>query len=532
LCLVGVLLVIGPLLGYPPVLRVHALVAAVALFAVFVCRQQVIQLAAHDPGGQSAATAAGAIAIASLALFWIVLTRFLSGEINAVDFTVYFDRPCFQTVNGRPWLVETAGLPEYSGRSSLYHHAYWMMLPICSLYAIHPTPFWLLAFSVTAVVAGAVHVYRIMDILGAGGTLAGSAALVFLLNEHTAGTLSYGFHPEVLYAWFIPWAIEAALRSSRRQFALAVICTALVKEGAILPLFSLSMAIGLQRFRQLSWPDRMLFLVAPVALAAVNLFVFLEIVAPLHSPDGRPATAGFWQGYGAGPIAAGGAMLSQPGRVLEAVAASPFWTRILPAFLFLPVLGWRWTVGVLPTIVIFSTSSFPQLRAFGLYYPMLVVPFLVIGAAAGAQAVVRRLSPCSGNLSLVAASLLLPAMFAGGFDRGYSLRPWRSEVLALPDALAKLSKERVVLVQSSLYPHAGYDPRIKLLTHHTLGDPRYRDAAIVVAEGMHSFPLDADEIARLGRLPPIDSMPPGLVAVRLPEGSQVALPSTTAAAPR
>jgi hypothetical protein len=54
----------------------------------------------------------------------------------------------------------------------------------------------------------------------------------------------------------------------------------------------------------------------------------------------------------------------------------------------------------------------------------------------------------------------------------------------------------------------------------------------VVAEGMHSFPLDADEIARLGRLPPIDSMPPGLVAVRLPEGSQVALPSTTAAAPR
>ena len=34
-------------------------------------------------------------------LFWLVLTRFRSEDINAVDFTVYFDRPGFQTVHGR-----------------------------------------------------------------------------------------------------------------------------------------------------------------------------------------------------------------------------------------------------------------------------------------------------------------------------------------------------------------------------------------------------------------------------------------------
>ena len=33
-------------------------------------------------------------------LFWIVLTRFRSADINAVDFTVYFDRPVYQTAHG------------------------------------------------------------------------------------------------------------------------------------------------------------------------------------------------------------------------------------------------------------------------------------------------------------------------------------------------------------------------------------------------------------------------------------------------
>jgi hypothetical protein len=48
----------------------------------------------------------------TLLLSWIVLTRFQSGEINGVDFTVYFDRPCFQTLQGPPAVRRNGGLSE------------------------------------------------------------------------------------------------------------------------------------------------------------------------------------------------------------------------------------------------------------------------------------------------------------------------------------------------------------------------------------------------------------------------------------
>jgi len=145
-------------------------------------------------------------------LFWYVLTRFRSGEINAIDFTIYYDRPCYQTVHGRPLFVEVSDTPGLSSHSELADHAYWAMLAVCAPYALYPSPLWLHALSVIAIVAGGIHALRIAQRLGAGGALASATALAFVLNDNTARTLNYGFHPEVLYAWFIPWMIAAAPR--------------------------------------------------------------------------------------------------------------------------------------------------------------------------------------------------------------------------------------------------------------------------------------------------------------------------------
>jgi hypothetical protein len=62
-----------------------------------------------------------------------------------------------------------------------------------------------------------VHAGRIVQCLGGGGLLSTATALAFVLNDNTARTLNYGCHPEVLYAWFIPWMIEAGLRGRRRS---------------------------------------------------------------------------------------------------------------------------------------------------------------------------------------------------------------------------------------------------------------------------------------------------------------------------
>src|SRR5206468_457887 len=85
-------------------------------------------------------------------------TRFRSGDINAVDFTVYFDRPLYQTAHGRLMLVETADLPDFSHRSQFAVHAYYNLLLLAPLYRIAATPYWLLALSVVSVTLAAVGV--------------------------------------------------------------------------------------------------------------------------------------------------------------------------------------------------------------------------------------------------------------------------------------------------------------------------------------------------------------------------------------
>ena len=212
----AVLLVLvgAPLVGWPPVVRLPAVLVPALALALLVTRpwrwrEPDLRALDWQPSGRLVWSAA---LIIGLVLFWYVLTRFQSGEINAVDFTIYFDRPCFQTLHGRPLFVETSDTPGFSNRSELADHAYWGMLPVCSLYALYPSPLWLHAISAMAVVGGAVHVLRILQRLGAGGTLASATALALVLNDNTARTLNYGFHPEVLYVWFIPWMIHAGLR--------------------------------------------------------------------------------------------------------------------------------------------------------------------------------------------------------------------------------------------------------------------------------------------------------------------------------
>jgi uncharacterized membrane protein len=452
-----------------------------------------------------------------LLLFWYVLTRFQSGQINAVDFTIYFDRPCYQTAQGRPLFVEVSDTPGLSQRSELGDHAYWGMLAVCSLYAVHPSPLWLHAASAIAVVVGAVLVLRILQQLGAAGVLGSAAALAFVLNDNTARALNYGFHPEVLYACLIPWMIYAGLRGARWSFLVATLGAVLVKEDACLPILGVSVALALNRFRAMRPRDRLFFLVLPTALALANLAVYYGYVLPLLTGQARPAYAHFWGNYGDTPAQALVGMLANPGRVARAVMGSGIF-RVIQPHLFLPLVGWRWVLGVLPLVALYGASANDQVRAFGIYYAIVLVPFLAVAAPTGALAVARRLFARAGYAQLAAAGAILSgALLVGIGHRGYSLRPWKPEIAAVPEALARLGDERVVLVQSGLFPHAGYDGRFHLLTPETLDDPRNAGAAVLLAPGIDAYPLRAEDVERLSRRPPVRPMPPGLAAVRARE---------------
>jgi uncharacterized membrane protein len=507
------LVVASPVLGWFPVIRMSAVFSAVLITGFCVTRpwswtnEQWTRAAAWVPSRRAMLIG---VTLFSAVLWWLVYSRFEAGGIDAVDFTVYFDRPLYQTSHGRPLFVESTNEPRFARLSHLAVHGYWLLFPISMLYRIYASPLWLLSLSVAAVVAGAFYIYRIVERCGATAAVAAAAAFAFAFDGNTARALNYGFHPEVLYAWFVPWAIYAGLRSARTEFLLAVIACLLVKEDAIFPLFATSVALALTAGRQMKLSDRVLFLLAPTALALVNLAAFYLLVVPRLSPDGQVMYSYFWSTRGATPYEALIWLVKHPLRMIVAGLTSGFFTLVVGSYWHLPLLGWRWIIGVLPLVFIYGASDSDQIRGFGIYYSLPLIPFLTIGTAAGARKLISWFRP-GPVAEVAAAAVILATTVSTGL--GYSLRPWKGELKAVPEALAHLAGYDEVLVQGGLYPHAGYEGHVQLLTRHDLRATEGARVAILLATRGSTYPLKQHEWKCLTDLPRLAPMPHGLLAI-------------------
>jgi hypothetical protein len=192
--IVAAAFVVLPLGGLVPVVRVGPILIFFLLVLIVVARPWRWTLedwnAVDEWQPSSGVIRLGAV-IAGLTLGWFVLTRFRSGEINAIDFTVYYDRPNFQTAIGNLLFVESGDDPVRSWRTYLAVHAHWAMVPLALFYLVWPSPLWTLTLSVLAVVAGAVYSLRIIQRAGGGGALAVASALAFVLND------KHCTHPEL-----------------------------------------------------------------------------------------------------------------------------------------------------------------------------------------------------------------------------------------------------------------------------------------------------------------------------------------------
>jgi hypothetical protein len=80
--------------------------------------------------------------------------------------------------------------------------------------------------------------------------------------------------------------------------------------------------------------------------------------------------------------------------------------------------------------------------------------------------------------------------------------------------LRQLQGEPFVLVQSALYPHAGYDDRVQLLTNESIRDPRYTRAALLLAPGLSAYPLSTAEFEALLQREVMAKTDDGLLVVR------------------
>jgi uncharacterized membrane protein len=204
--------------------------------------------------------------------------------------------------------------------------------------------------------------------------------------------------------------IHAGVQRRWRSFLIAALLVVAVKEDSFLLLIAGSVALllfhGLPRASE-SMPresrGRMLsrsecaVLLAPAVVAIENLSFYFRYAMPRFSATGTPFYSNYWGNYGPTIVSAMIGMLSRPFDVLSSTITSGLLTHVLAPYAYLPFVGWRWSIGILPIVLLYGAAANEQLRSFGIYYAIPLVPFLALGAADGARQLADRFGSHRGR---------------------------------------------------------------------------------------------------------------------------------------
>jgi uncharacterized membrane protein len=467
-------------IGTADIGRVSAsLVAGYAIIALAVATRPRAALTALDADGEASALTLCLFAM-GVFLFLLRLTtsHFFALDVNAWDFSVYYDRPLYRTVHGRFLFSDVLGT------STLAAHADFIVLLFAPLYVLRPSPYWLVAAHAVILTAGVVAAYAALRTIiddDVGALLLASA---FLLNRYSAKTVQYGFHHEVFYPVAL-FSIIAGFRARRNALLIcATIGAVLIKQDAFLPVSGVAVA-----FMIFSTRRRTAFAILLVAILAFCLDYL--VVMPHFAGTRNPWYGSYWSAWASTPARASLQMATHPLRVAECVSTSGT-VRLIATLLLSPLIGFEWLAAAAPALIVYSTASLEKLRQFDLYYSMPVLPLLFCAAGAGVTRAagfvefpfrrrVKRLACCA---------VLLAASLSGA---GYVIprnRPERDQVGLF---VSRVPKSVPIRIQSSLYPHAGYEDRLLLVV----------DASIVVGCAYlidvesNAYPLSANQLERL-----------------------------------
>jgi uncharacterized membrane protein len=417
------------------------------------------------------------LAIAAMIVFLfllrIVVAKFHALQVNAWDFSVNYDRPLERTAHGSFMHVE-----EIEG--SLFGvHAHWLLLAFAPLYAIHATPYWLLILQAGAIAGGVLAAFVFVRRAANDDFIAIVVALAFLVNRYTAKALQYVFHPEVFYPLALFVVFWAFLEKRPRWFALALLLAASIKEDAIIPLFGFALTAALV-YRRWKWA------VAAMGVVGAVFAIDYALVLPRFAqakPD-QPWFAGYWGSYGDTLWSALLGILTSPMRVISRVVSGSL--DVWASLAFVPLAGFGWLVAALPPLLIYCSADMDKLHYLTLYYSMPLLPavFAAIPFAAQRLARGRRVAARCVAMLVLAASIALGA--------GYTVRAPHPDRTAIRPLVARTTS--TIWIQGALFPHAGYEPRVKVLNERARFDGR---AAFLFCTNCDPYIYKRDELASM-----------------------------------
>lgn len=305
------------------------------------------------------------ITLVLLILVW--LSVFLT--LSVLQFETGHDRSFDLALYARSLWGIAHGEPINSLRDQhvLALHGHFVLYPIAPLAKLVSSVYLLLILQSVAIASGAAVSYAIAVQRLGTKPAALAVALIYLAYPLVSNTLLFDMHVKTLATPFLLVAIDRLDRSGLRDWRTWVV---------LLIAFScreeISLAVGVMGLGWLVIREKRKVGVA-LAITGCALFAaYYFIVQPSFGSDAASIRAHFGH-------------LRETGLLRQLVTEQniALVLGLLGSLAFLPVVGWRFSVGAIVPVAIAMLSQWPGATHPTSHYPFLAVPFLIMGTIEG-----------------------------------------------------------------------------------------------------------------------------------------------------
>ncbi len=334
----------------------------------------------------------GAASAWSLLFAWLAIVRHLAGGSHAEDLG-FTDQVIWNFLRGQwfrmsvyqgaTWNTEIDVAHVARPDSLLAFHVEPMLLGFVPLYALGAGPVVLLAVQALAVGLGAIPAYRLGQHYGRSQWAGVSVALAYLLSPLGQWAVLSDFHTSTLAAPLLLLAAERALvaaRSGQGMLAAALALTAREDVGPAVALLGISLML-------LGVPRRV-----GVRIALMGLLWTIAAAAVLIAYSGGVSPFGMRYAASIGH----GILRPEALGALVTTLLSGAWLGLLSPAALLPAV---------PALSSNALSGSPWMAAGKAHYSGLILPFVILGAAAGFR-------PLRQHARAVAVALLVTSCVA------------------------------------------------------------------------------------------------------------------------
>ena len=354
------------------------------------------------------------------------------------------------------WLLSRFEAPFVTlmGRNLFGDHTSFILLPLVPLYWIVPGTGTLLVVQSMVIAAGTVPVFLFARRVLRSDALAWGFSVAWLAHPAVIGAGLENFHPDSFHALAVPLAVWAASERRWRPYVIGVAMALLVKEDAFLVVVPIGAWVALTIDRRKGLWTMLAGFIAPIA-------AMYGVMQPLIGVPTRNA----WRI----PFGGVGGFLrttvTDPGAVLAHLVDSDrllyLWQMGAP-LLWLFLLSAGLAAVAVPVVALNVVSTYWYQHNVDYHYSIVVVPVLVMAAAAGAA----RMDGRRRTVASVAVAVASIASSIAWSPHNLSIAPMR---LTSPDnpvvvaglgMLRELPGDAVASVYDPLVPHAAHRRQI------------------------------------------------------------------------